>query len=98
MTTQNLNIKEVKGVTYLLNFMGKEFDREKGNPTHIANNIKSGVHFGDSGSASRFFKVCEQDEIQEDTTSMEEKLEALEELNKFPMDCGHGNTFPYLKE
>ena len=37
-----------------------------------------------SGSASRFFKVCEQDEIQEDTTSMEEKLEALEELNNEP--------------
>ena len=25
------------------------------NPTRIANNIKSGVHFGDSGSAARFF-------------------------------------------
>ena len=40
----------------------------------------------------------EQDEIQEDTTSMEEKLEALDELNKVPMDCGHGDTFPYLRE
>ena len=26
-----------------------------GNPTHITHNIKSGVHFGDSGSAARFF-------------------------------------------
>lgn len=40
------------------------------------------VRFGDKGGASRFFKSIKQDEldeIQEDTTSMEEKLEALEE-------------------
>ena len=30
------------------------------------------------------YRACEQDEIQEDTTSMEEKLEALEELNNEP--------------
>ena len=35
----------------------------------------------DSGSASRFFKQCEMDEIQEDTTSMEEKIESLEEIS-----------------
>jgi len=39
-------------------------------------------HTGDSGSASRFFKTCqfsqeELDEIQEDATDMEEKLEML---------------------
>jgi len=27
------------------------------NPTHIAKNIKSGVHFGDSGSKSRYFDI-----------------------------------------
>jgi DNA modification methylase len=31
------------------------------NPTHIAHNIKSGVHFGDSGSAARFFKEIKKD-------------------------------------
>lgn len=38
------------------------------NPTHVTRNIKSGVHFGDSGSAARFFasfpkdnSVCGQD-------------------------------------
>ena len=30
-------------------------DSNNDNPTHIVHNIKSGIHFGDSGSASRFF-------------------------------------------
>jgi site-specific DNA-methyltransferase (adenine-specific) len=31
------------------------------NPTRIANNIKSGVHFGDEGSAARFFYTAKAD-------------------------------------
>lgn len=31
------------------------------NPTHVTRNIKSGVHFGDSGSAARFFYTAKAD-------------------------------------
>ena len=40
------------------------YDFEKGNqsnPSRIVTNIKSGVHFGDEGSAARFFKECKFD-------------------------------------
>jgi len=36
-------------------------DSNNDNPTHIAHNIKSGMHFGDSGSAARFFYTAKAD-------------------------------------
>lgn len=38
-------------------------DSNNDNPTHVTRNIKSGVHFSDSGSAARFFYTAKADKL-----------------------------------
>lgn len=83
---------------------GYNFEKSKQGDVPITKNIKSGVHFGDSSSASRFFKCCpyEQEGIEElkriwyfTKASKKDRNEGLEE-KKMGMSNGakiHGDGY-----
>lgn len=53
-------------------------DSNNDNPTHVIRNIKSGVHFGDSGGASRFFPTFDADPfLYQAKASQKERFAAL---------------------
>ncbi len=62
------------------------------NPTHIAHNIKSGIHYGDSGSFSRYFDLDKCQFFIVPKASKSEKNKGCEGLpDKELFTKGHGN-------
>lgn len=63
------------------------------NPTRIAHNIKSGVHFGDSGGASRFFYVAKPARSEKDAGLDHLPARTAKETNGRD-DDSHGTNNP----